>query len=384
MTSKLMLGSAFAAMLVATPALAQMSEFRECAIEEWTEEEFLGITVEEPGLTMEEYRDCLEEAGIRLDQQQMDEYETTFMEADANRDAVLVWAEVEAYQQDRQAAATGDDEEDGPEGTVTVTQPAADVVVEQPAPEVEVEQAQPDVDVTTPEPDVDVATRQPEVEVTQPEPDVDVEQDQPAVMVEQPEPQVAIDQPQPDVEVEPGQPAVEVETARPEVEVEQPEPEVAVEQPEFDVEVERGQPDVAVRQAQPPDVEVEQTAQADVETEAEAEAEVVATETDAMAEEMRIAVTDLEGRDVLNSAGEEVGEIEAILLDPNANAPVVIISVGGVFGIGAREVAFPYEDFAVSGDTVVLDTDMSQDEISDMPEYDETAYQELPESMRVE
>lgn len=384
MTGKWMLGTAMAAVLVATPALAQQSEFGECAIDEWTETEFLGLDIEEPGLTMDEYRDCLEEAGIDLDEDQMAAYESEFREADRNAESILMFAEVEEYQT---ASATGEVGEEGaPQGTVTVTQPAPDVVVEQPSPDVVVETEEPEVAVTTPEPEVDVTTPQPDVEVAQPQPDVEVQQDQPTVMIDQPEPEVAIDQPQPEVDVEAGQPAVEVETAQPDVEVEQPRPEVDVEQAELDVEVEQQNPDVAVQQAQP-DVAVEQTTEVEAETTdmaaTEMEAETTAT---AAAETMqyRIRVTDLEGEDVVNSAGEEIGEIEAILLDPNANAPVVILSIGGLFGIGDREVAFPYDDFSVSGDTVVLNTDMTQDELENMGEYDENAYEQLPAEMRVE
>lgn len=387
MTHKWMLGTAVAAVLVATPALAQTSEFRECAIEEWTEEEFLGIDIEEPGLTMDEYRDCLEEAGIELDEEQTAAFEGAFEDADA--DAVLVWAEVEAYQQEQQAAAGGEQQigEPGrPQGSVTVTQPAAEVVVQQPAPEVTVEQPEPDVAVTTPAPEVDVEARRPEVEVTQAQPEVEVEQEQPTVQVQQPDPEVAVRQPEPQVQVEAGQPAVEVETGRPDVEVEETTPEVAVQQPELDVDVEQENPEVAVRQGQP-EVEIEETGEVEVET-AQTETGIVETETEVEAAgataEYRIAVSELEGQEVMNAAGEEIGEIERILLDPGANTPVVILSVGGVFGIGAREVAFPYDDLSVSGDTVVLNTDMTEDQIREMPEYDENAYQELPETMRVE
>lgn len=393
MTSKWMLGTAMAAVLVATPALAQQSEFGECAIDEWTESEFLGLDVEEPGLTMDEYRDCLEEAGMDLDEDEMSAYEAQFEQADLDDDAVLMYAEVQAYREEQQAAA---DEDGGPEGTVTVTQPAPEVVVEQPSPDVVVEQAEPDVAVTTPEPEVDVTTPQPDVEVAQPSPDVEVEQDQPTVMIDQPEPEVAVQQPEPEVDVEAGQPAVEVETAQPDVDVEQPTPEVDVEQAELDVDVQQQDPDVAVQQAQP-DVEVEQTAEVDAETGMTGEAEGEMTEmdtaaadmeTDAATEEVvreyQIRVSELEGEDVYNTAGEELGEIEEILLDPNANSPVVIISIGGLFGIGDRDLAFPYDDLSLTGDTIVLNTDMSEDDLENMEEYDETAYEELPQTMRME
>ena len=163
-----------------------------------------------------------------------------------------------------------------------------------------------------------------------------------------------------------------------------------VEQPELAVAVEQEEPAVAVEQ-QSPDVAVEKTGEVDVETAAATqtgEAEVAASSVEADAEAMKTAsyqinVSELEGADVMNAAGDEVGEVEAVLLDPALDAPVVIISVGGMLGIGDKEIAFPYSDLTITADKVVLNTQMSGDEIENMEEYDEAAYEELPETMIV-
>ena len=71
------------------------------------------------------------------------------------------------------------------------------------------------------------------------------------------------------------------------------------------------------------------------------------------------------------------------VVDPAAQAPVVIVKVGGFLGLGGREVAIPYDDMTFGGDQIVLETAMTKDEIEAMPEYDEANYEDLPETMVV-
>ena len=398
MTNKWMLGTALAAMMVATPTLAQESDFGACAVDEMTNEEFLGLDLnDDTGLSMDEYRSCLEDNGIELSDADMTAFNAAYTDADANGDGVLMFAEVQTHASAASgggtevAAADTEDDGEAPQGTVTVTQPAAEVTVEQPAAEVTVEQPEPQVAVEQTEPQVEVETEAPDVAVSQPEPEVSVEQAEPQVSVTQPEPEVEVEQPEAQVAVQAGTPAVAVETKQPEVAVDTPDPEVEVEEPELNVAVEQETPEVAVEQ-ESADVAVESTTTAEpAETEndvAAATTPTAASSVEADAEAMKTAsyqvrIAELEGADVMNRAGEEIGEIDTVLLDPSTNAPVVIVSVGGVLGIGDKEIAFPYDDFTITGEEVVLDTDLSEDQIEDMDEYNEADYQDLPETMIV-
>lgn len=399
MTNKWMLGTAVAALIAASPAFAQgQSDFGECALADMTNETFTSLDTDDTtGLSMEEYTACPEQMNLDLSDDAMTAFEDDYSEANADGNDVLTFAEVEDFSgsdASQQAAGQQEGEDDAPEGTVTVTQPAPEVVVEQPSPDVVVAQPEPEVAVETQQPEVEVQTPEPEVAVETPAPEVEVEQPQPTVAVEQPEPEIAVQQPEPEVDVEAGQPAVEVETAEPQVAVDQPEPEVEVEQPELDVEVEQQDPDVAVRQGSA-DVAVQNVTEEDVDAEmadeaemeetdvavAEGETEVAAAEAEVV--EYSIAIDDIIGEDVYNTAGEELGEVEDIVLDTASNTPIVVVSVGGFLGLGDREVAFPYDDMTVTGDQIVLDTAMTEDEIGEMPEYEETDYEPLPETMIV-
>jgi len=49
------------------------------------------------------------------------------------------------------------------------------------------------------------------------------------------------------------------------------------------------------------------------------------------------------GRNVYNSAGDKVGEVESALIDQDGKVRYVIVGVGGFLGLGEHLVAVPYE-----------------------------------------
>ncbi|MFD2263901.1 hypothetical protein ACFSM5_13445 [Lacibacterium aquatile] len=73
----------------------------------------------------------------------------------------------------------------------------------------------------------------------------------------------------------------------------------------------------------------------------------------------------LEGKDVVNAAGEKIGEVE------KSSTATLIVSVGGFLGIGDRQVEVPRDRVSISGtgdDTKVM-TSMTEDELKALPEY---------------
>ena len=64
---------------------------------------------------------------------------------------------------------------------------------------------------------------------------------------------------------------------------------------------------------------------------------------------------------VKNKAGDVVGDINDVVLQPSGQAIAYIIGVGGVLGVGEKNVAVPYGDVALTADkdgkrSAVLDT----------------------------
>ncbi len=73
------------------------------------------------------------------------------------------------------------------------------------------------------------------------------------------------------------------------------------------------------------------------------------------------------GKDVVNTKGEKIGEVEKISGDQ------VVVSSGGFLGIGSHDVAIPWSQVTMvgTGDDAKLELSLSKDELKQMPEYKE-------------
>jgi sporulation protein YlmC with PRC-barrel domain len=61
------------------------------------------------------------------------------------------------------------------------------------------------------------------------------------------------------------------------------------------------------------------------------------------------SVEEVLGADVVNAAGEDVPDIEDVVLDQNGGYHA-ILSVGGFLGIGEKKVAVPLDQLRLAGD----------------------------------
>jgi sporulation protein YlmC with PRC-barrel domain len=78
------------------------------------------------------------------------------------------------------------------------------------------------------------------------------------------------------------------------------------------------------------------------------------------------------GQEVMNlNTNESIGKVGNLLLDQNDQVVAVIISVGGVLGIGKRDVAIALDQFErrVDGDKSTLWTNLTEQNLKDAPEY---------------
>ena len=89
-----------------------------------------------------------------------------------------------------------------------------------------------------------------------------------------------------------------------------------------------------------------------------------------------ISMEEVLGSTVVNSAGEEVAEIEDIVLDANQKY-YAILSVGGFLGIGDKKVAIPLDQLQLGEDQVYLMSAQTEEQLEEMPEYEEDQYQPL-------
>lgn len=82
----------------------------------------------------------------------------------------------------------------------------------------------------------------------------------------------------------------------------------------------------------------------------------------------------LVGLPVLDAEQATVGRTKALLISPAGTVDAVIVDVGGVFGVGARSVAIPWDRirFAAGATAVeVAVVDLSASELGQLPALDE-------------
>ena len=91
------------------------------------------------------------------------------------------------------------------------------------------------------------------------------------------------------------------------------------------------------------------------------------------------------GQPVTNSAGETIGNISDLLFDKSGRIANVVIGVGGILGIGEKEVAIGYGALGITADANgkrVFTLDMSKERLKAAPEFratEKTAYMRAKE-----
>jgi sporulation protein YlmC with PRC-barrel domain len=75
------------------------------------------------------------------------------------------------------------------------------------------------------------------------------------------------------------------------------------------------------------------------------------------------------GRNVQNARNETIGEIKSVYIGRDSKIDSLIVGVGGILGVGEREVRLAWSDVRVSdnGEKVVLN--ITEDELKATPEY---------------
>jgi sporulation protein YlmC with PRC-barrel domain len=307
----------------------------------------------------------------------------------------------------RQAGQQGDQD-----GQVVVRQAAPSVQIDQAEPRVTVRQAQPSVAVTQPQPEITVRQPAPQVTVFIPKPEIVIRMPDPSVRVSQAQPEVEVTQPEPTVQVVQPEQQARVTMAQgdqPEVQVIQPEQQAKVdvrksgepnvnyeaEEPQVRVQREEGQPAVRYEQAESGEASApDRQLQADADSPAERTEQAFAAAdrnpaevTGAVGESdtRTVRVSDIDGMDVVNARGNQLGDIDRLVVSRADNRIMAIVAHGGFLGLGEKKVAIPLENMAMSDDRLVVQG-LTDDDIKAMPEWNEGSpnFRELADNQRAE
>jgi sporulation protein YlmC with PRC-barrel domain len=89
--------------------------------------------------------------------------------------------------------------------------------------------------------------------------------------------------------------------------------------------------------------------------------------------------SDLIGATVKNPEGESLGSIQELVLDPqDAKIKNVVVSMGGLLGIGAKSVAIPWQDVTPQSDGKAVVVAMGKEELQSAPEWKKPVEETIP------
>jgi putative membrane protein len=94
--------------------------------------------------------------------------------------------------------------------------------------------------------------------------------------------------------------------------------------------------------------------------------------------EPSISIKEVLGSKVVNAKGDQVGEIEDLVVDQN-QIRYAVLSVGGFLGIGEKKVAVPLDELQLGDNEAYLMSATTEQQLEQMPEYDEGQYQPFPQ-----
>jgi hypothetical protein len=75
------------------------------------------------------------------------------------------------------------------------------------------------------------------------------------------------------------------------------------------------------------------------------------------------------GRNVQNAQNDTIGEIKSVYIGPDGKVDSLIVGVGGILGVGQREVRLAWSDLRVSDNSEKVVLNITEDELKAKPEY---------------
>jgi sporulation protein YlmC with PRC-barrel domain len=91
-----------------------------------------------------------------------------------------------------------------------------------------------------------------------------------------------------------------------------------------------------------------------------------------------LAASTLDGDRVRNSAGEDLGMVDDIMIDiPSGRVAYVVLSVGGVLGMGNKLFALPWDVLTVDEDEKCFICDVDKQTLKNAPGFDKDNWPDM-------
>jgi sporulation protein YlmC with PRC-barrel domain len=82
-----------------------------------------------------------------------------------------------------------------------------------------------------------------------------------------------------------------------------------------------------------------------------------------------LMATDLIGANVVDAQGESIGSIDDFIVDPFGGIGGVVVSVGGFLGIGAKDVAVPWDSLQYQPHEQTAYLDVTREQLETAPDF---------------
>ncbi|WP_010626721.1 PRC-barrel domain-containing protein [Halomonas sp. KM-1] len=93
-------------------------------------------------------------------------------------------------------------------------------------------------------------------------------------------------------------------------------------------------------------------------------------------------VSEIEGMTVVNQEDEELGDVQSVVRDNDTGDLHVVITVGGLWGMGGSDITLPLAEMELQDDQLVTRQAYGEDELEESAqEYDEERYSEVEGDM---
>lgn len=86
------------------------------------------------------------------------------------------------------------------------------------------------------------------------------------------------------------------------------------------------------------------------------------------------------GKTVVSQQGEEIGNVEDVVMDQESQQQLAVVDVGGFLGAGEKSVAVPFEQLELSEDGRIR-SELTRENLQAQPEYDPSLYETQSEPM---
>lgn len=88
-------------------------------------------------------------------------------------------------------------------------------------------------------------------------------------------------------------------------------------------------------------------------------------------------LSSLQKKTVTNSAGEELGEVRDVVVNRERGEVGLVVSSGGVMGIGSKKILAPADELSLEEDNLVWQTEQSSEQLKESAKYRSEGYEEV-------